>query len=281
MQKLLKLTDEDYGSRLDAVVANHLDANSRNYWSKTINSGQVLVNGKKTKTSYKVKEADKISINLPEIDVKRVEIPIIFENDDVVVIDKPVGMLSHSKGAFNPEFTVADFMKDKFSGKETERSGIVHRLDRTTSGVMICARSDEAAKFLQKQFSTRKVEKTYLAILSHIPDEKEAMIDVPIERNPKMPSTFRAGPNGKSAQTEYSVIKENEDKALVELYPTTGRTHQLRVHMAFMDLAILGDTVYGGAPAPRVMLHAYKLELALPDGKRQVFVSEPPKEFVL
>jgi len=281
MRSLLKLTEEDYGGRLDAVLAKHLNENSRNYWSKHIVGGQVLVNGEKSKTSYKVKTGDKIEVNIPEIDVKHVEIPIIFENNNVVVVDKPVGMLSHSKGAFNPEFTVADFMKDKFQGEQTDRTGIVHRLDRTTSGVMICAKNDEASKFLQKQFSTRKVEKTYLALLSTTPDDKDAMIDVPIERNPKLPSTFRVGPNGKPAQTEFSVLKEKDGKVLVELHPATGRTHQLRVHMAFMDLAIIGDSVYGGAPAKRVMLHAHKLELDLPDGEHREFVSQVPNELQL
>jgi len=281
MQKIIELTEEDYGGRLDAVLANHLSNNSRNYWSKMITGGQVKINGKTSKTSYKVKKDDEIIIELPKTKLTPVEIPIIFENDNVVVVDKPVGMLSHSKGAFNPEFTVADFMKDKYQGEQTERTGIVHRLDRTTSGVMICAKNDEASKFLQKQFSTRKVEKTYLALLSTMPDDQDAMIDVPIERNPKMPSTFRVGPNGKPSQTEFSVLKEKNGKVLVELHPATGRTHQLRVHMAFMDLAIIGDSVYGGAPAERVMLHAYKLELDLPDGEHHEFVSEVPTELQL
>lgn len=281
MRKQLELTGADYGVRIDAVLASHLDGNSRNYWARTINDGQVLVNNKPPKTSYRVKEGDLIVASLPEANIEPIDVPVIFENDDVVVIAKPVGMLSHSKGAFNPEFTVADFMKDKYAGEKNERSGIVHRLDRTTSGVMICAKNAEVATFLQKQFSTRKVAKTYLALLSNTPDDEDAMIDVPIERNPKMPSTFRVGPNGKSAQTEFSVLKQKDGKVLVELHPTTGRTHQLRVHMAFMDLSILGDTIYGGLPAERIMLHAYKLELDLPDGTHQTFESKPPKEFEL
>ncbi len=279
MQKSIELTEEDYGGRLDTFLTKHLDGNSRNYWSKVIASGQALVNGKPSKTSYKVKRGDVIEIDLPDVEVEPVDIPIIFENSEVVVVDKPEGMLTHSKDAFNLEFTVADFVKDKFEGTASERSGIVHRLDRTTSGVMICAKNDKVATFLQKQFSLRKVKKTYLALLSQVPDDKEAMIDVPIERNPKMPSTFRVGPNGKPAQTEFSVLGEKEGRVLVELHPATGRTHQLRVHMAFMDLSILGDAIYGGAPAKRVMLHAHKLELDLPDGSHEAFVSKPPKEF--
>jgi len=281
MKTVLELGEEDYGCRLDAVLARHIDSNSRNYWSKSIVNGRALVNGKSSKTSYKVKEGDKISVDIPETEVEPVEIPVIFENDDVMVIDKPLGMLSHSKGAFNPEFTVADFMKDKYRGEVNERSGIVHRLDRTTSGVMICAKNEEAAKFLQKQFSTRKVRKSYLALLTDMPQAKEAMIDVPIERNPKMPSTFRAGPNGKDAQTEFTVLTSTNVGVLVELRPRTGRTHQLRVHMAFMGLPIIGDEIYGGPQASRVMLHASKLEITLPDSTRQTFEAKTPQEFQL
>ncbi len=281
MQKTIELTEADYGGRLDAVLARHLDGNSRNYWSKVITGGQVRVNGKSPKTSYKVKLGDIVKIDLPDEKIEPIDLPIIFEDASVVVVDKPEGMLSHSKGAFNPEFTVADFMKGKYEGEQTQRSGIVHRLDRTTSGVMICAKNEEAMTFLQKQFSTRRVKKTYLALLSQMPSDKEAMIDVPIERNPKMPSTFRVGPNGKSAQTEFSVLKNEDGKVLVELRPTTGRTHQLRVHMAFLNLSIIGDTVYGGVPAKRVMLHANRLELDLPDGTHRFFESKPPTEFSL
>ncbi len=281
MSEFLKLSDEDKGERLDSVLASHLDGNSRSYWSKVITSGQVLVNNKTSKTSYKVKINDSIAINVVQTDVEPIDIPIIFENDDVVVLDKPVGLLMHSKGAFNPEFTVADFIDTKYSGEQTKRSGIVHRLDRTTSGVVICAKNAKVATFLQKQFSTRKVKKTYLALLSETPATPEAMIDVPIERNPKLPSTFRAGPNGKDSQTEYSVLRTVGTKTLVELRPQTGRTHQLRVHMAFLGLPVIGDTIYGGAPAKRVMLHAKELQINLPDGTQKTFKSKIPKEFEL
>jgi 23S rRNA pseudouridine1911/1915/1917 synthase len=191
-----------------------------------------------------------------------------------------------SKGSFNPEATVASWLRGRITSErakefngESNRAGIVHRLDRTTSGVMICAKNEPAQRWLQKQFSTRNVKKTYIAIVAGHLKEKEAIIDMPIERNPAQPKTFRASNTGKPAMTHYKVLSETPKHSVLELQPTTGRTHQLRVHLRAIGHPIVGDTLYGGEAALRIYLHALELELTLPDHQRKVFSSPLPEEF--
>lgn len=272
--------------RLDIYVVSQLSQVPRTYARRLIDAGKVLVNGKTAKASYHLKPKDKIKINKDDKKVKipKIKIPIIYEDDDCVVIDKPAGLLTHSKGAFIPEATVATWLIDKYKLDNTNnRDGIVHRLDRATSGVMICAKNDEALSWLQKQFSTRKVKKNYIAVIEGELNPPAAVIDMPIGRNPKSPQKFRVDASGKSAVTEYKTLKNlqiNEKVfSVVELKPTTGRTHQLRVHLAHQKHPILGDSFYGGKQANRLYLHAEQLELTLPNKERQVFKSRLPKDF--
>jgi len=155
----------------------------------------------------------------------------------------------------------------------------VHRLDRATSGVMVCAKNQVTLSFLQKQFSDRKVKKTYMAVVKGHMKPAEAIIDMPIERNPKAPSTFRVGPNGKASQTKYTVVESRGDYDVVRLEPMTGRTHQLRVHLTHQKHPIVGDTFYNGEPADRLFLHAFSLEITLPGGEQKTFQAPLPKVF--
>jgi len=203
-----------------------------------------------------------------------------------VVVEKPIGLLTHSKGVFNPEATVASWLHSHLQTELADadtgpnnRAGIVHRLDRATSGLIICAKSATALGWLQKQFSQRRTKKTYIAVVSGVFKLPEAVIDLPIERDPKKPQTFRVGSNGKVATTTYKVLKTDGIHSLVELKPQTGRTHQLRVHMNYLKHPIVGDTLYGGEAADRMFLHARELELTLPNHERKVFVSPLPPEF--
>jgi 23S rRNA pseudouridine1911/1915/1917 synthase len=269
--------------RLDTYVAEKLPEYSRAYVAKLVDQGIARVNGEVvTKGGYKLKHTDEIEIDhlryAPQ-PVPNIELEVIYEDDDCVVINKPAGVLSHSKGEHNPEATVASWLRSRTSNMSGERAGIVHRLDRATSGVMICAKNKEASSWLQKQFAVRKVKKTYVAIIQGSLDPAQAMIDMPIERNPKKPQTFRVGSNGKPSQTEYRIIKSNAEYSLVELKPTTGRTHQLRVHMEKLGHPIVGDTLYAGQTANRMYLHAKTLEITLPNHKRAIFEAKVPKEF--
>jgi 23S rRNA pseudouridine1911/1915/1917 synthase len=271
--------------RLDQYVIRQMPALSRGYASRLINEGKVTVNGEpQFKAGYKIRQSDKINIDYDEtkeLTIEDIELPVIYEDDDCVVIDKPVGLLTHSKGPFNSEPTVESWLRShlKTRAMAGERAGIVHRLDRATSGVLIVAKTPVALGWLQKQFSTRKVKKTYLAIIEGSLAEEQAIIDMPIERNPKKPQTFRVGSNGKSAVTEYKVLKTGDIYSLLELKPTTGRTHQLRVHLEHLGHPILGDTFYGGKAADRLFLHAKSLEITLPNKERKVFESTSPPGF--
>ena len=268
--------------RLDIYLSTKFDTTiSRNLWQKYIKAGYVSVNNKVATTpKFEVDETDEIALNLPEKEQMDVDLPILYEDDDVIVVNKPSGLLTHAKGGLSDEPTVAEIIRQKTSfATDTDRPGIVHRLDRDTSGLLIIAKNSESAAHLQRQFAERTAKKTYVAITDGKPKLNAAKIDLPIGRNPSAPSTFRIDPNGKPAQTTYHVLAENDTQSLVELKPTTGRTHQLRVHLAHLNAPILGDRVYGKSSDCRMMLHAQKIEIILPSGERKVFEAAIPDEF--
>lgn len=268
--------------RLDIYLSTKFDTTiSRSLWQKYIKAGYVSVNNKVATTpKFEVDETDEIALNLPEKEQTDVDLPILYEDDDVIVVNKPSGLLTHAKGGLSDEPTVAEIIRPKTSfATDTDRPGIVHRLDRDTSGLLIIAKNPESAAHLQRQFAERTAKKTYIAITDGKPKLNAAKIDLPIGRNPSAPSTFRIDPNGKPAQTTYRVLAENDTQSLVELKPTTGRTHQLRVHLAHLNAPILGDRVYGKSSDYRMMLHARKLEITLPSGERKVFEAAIPDEF--
>lgn len=270
--------------RLDQKVVELIPELSRGFAAKLVDEGKVTVNGAvQTKAGYKLREGDEVKVDYDVSElaqIPEIEPDVLYEDDDCVVIYKPVGVLSHSKGAFNPEATVATWLRSRLKGLSGERGGIVHRLDRATSGVMICAKTPEALSWLQKQFATRNVKKTYAAVIKGHLTPEEAIIDMPIERNPKAPATFRVGVQGKHATTAYTTVASNENYSLLELRPETGRTHQLRVHLSHFHHPIVGDVLYGGEAAERLYLHAEILELTLlKDHERKVFTAPIPPEF--
>lgn len=267
--------------RLDTLLAEKYPETSRSTWQKHIKAGHISVNGTvRTSPKHDVTETDNVVVAIPDqTDFAAHELPILYLDDNVIVVNKPAGILTHSKGALNDEFTVADFFRRYTTvGLETDRPGIVHRLDRDTSGVIIGARNPETAHLLQKQFADRKTKKTYVAIASGLLKNHAAKIDLPIGRNPSAPSTFRIDAKGKPAVTNYTVLASNDTQSLVELRPVTGRTHQLRVHLQYLGAPILGDRVYGKA-ADRLYLHAYQLEITIPSGDRHTFTAAVPPAF--
>lgn len=268
--------------RLDVELAERYPDTSRSTWQKHVKAGHVKVNGEVADSpKFEVTENDVIAIDTPaQTDFSGESLPIVYIDDNVIVINKPVGALTHAKGALNDEFTVAEFFRRYTSyNLDSNRPGIIHRLDRDTSGIMIGARNDETATLLQKQFADRKAKKEYVAIVSGHVAENTALIDLPIGRNPTAPSTFRVDAGGKSAQTVYEVVKTNDTVSMLSLKPKTGRTHQLRVHMQYLNVPIVGDRIYGGIPADRLYLHAASLEITLPGGERKTFTAAVPQEF--
>lgn len=255
--------------RLDILMKEVYKSYNRSTLQKFIESGFVTVDGKLVlKPNAKFPRGVKFDLKVPEV-VKNTDLKpeIIYEDENVLVVNKPAGLLSEFKGEYCPEATLADY------------GLIVHRLDRDTSGVIILAKNEEVQSFLRRQFQERKTHKTYFAVISGRPKLDEARIDLPMMRDLKRPTTFRVDPNGKPAETFYRVLKTDGVHSLVELKPTTGRTHQLRVHMKYLGHPILGDPVYGEEKADRLYLHAGALEITLPGGVRKVFEVPMPESF--
>lgn len=263
---------EDNKQRLDHILVERHPEYNRSSLQNFIKSGFVRVNGNLAKKpNEKVSPDSTIELNVPARSKDLPDIPIIYEDDHVIVLNKPAGLLSMAKGEYCPEPTLEDY------------GLLVHRLDRDTSGVVILAKDPATQKTLRKQFQDRKTHKTYVAIVDGTPKLPAAMIDLPIARNLKRPTTFQVDQNGKPSQTAYRTLESINNKSLLELKPTTGRTHQLRVHLKYLGTPILGDPVYGeGKSAPRLMLHARDLEITIPGengGIRQTFHADIPEEF--
>lgn len=284
--------------RLDKFLAEEYPDTSRAIFQKLIDSKRVEINGAKAKNARQnVDETDDVKVFFPHTLTFADEIAefarnVIYEDENVVVVNKPAGILTHMKGGLADEFTVSDFVKSRIKTDDdvfskSNRPGIVHRLDRATSGVLIATKNPETMSFLARQFADRKTHKTYLALVDKAPKLDAARIDLPIGRDPKTPSQFRVDPNGKPAITDYKTLEIfDDDSALVELKPLTGRTHQLRVHLSHINAPIVGDTVYGsGKIGSRMFLHAAELEITIPkiddrtENQRKIFRADLPDDF--
>ena len=256
--------------RLDIALLNFYPY-TRGELQKFIKLGLVKVNGKvQTIASTPVAEEDELILEEPKTTTERP--PVIYEDDNVIIFNKPAGMLSMKKGAYLPETSIDDFGE------------LAHRLDRDTSGVIAVAKNPETKGFLQKQFQERHAHKIYYAIVEGEPKQSHAIISVPLTRNLKYPTTFIPGPDGREAITEYKVLESKNGLSLIELKPKTGRTHQLRIHMNYIGCPILGDKVYNpkGRKADRMYLHAASLEITIPGkphNERKIFKADLPAEF--
>lgn len=272
--------------RLDVVLAKAYPDLSRSTIQKYIKAGASEVDGVvQTAPKALVHPTSKVVLNIPKVsEHKEKTLPILYEDKNVLVINKPAGVLTHSKGALNDEFTVETFLSRYYDSSLTgDRPGIVHRLDRDTSGVIIGAKNANAAKLLRRQFAERKAKKTYHAVLDGQPKETKAVLELPIARNMNKPSTFKVDAQGKPATTQYEVISIlPNQQTLVKFTPITGRTHQLRVHSQYLNTPIVGDIVYGKKKRKeheRMLLHASELEVTIPGGVRKKFKAPLPKQF--
>ncbi len=277
----ITVTEELVGKRTDKLIADYFPSYPRAALHKLFKSDDVTLNEKPTKPGIKVRLGDSIRIDLSplEIKIEDIDLPIIYEDEDVLVVNKPAGVISHARGRYFDEPSVASFVRQKVAELTGERSGIVHRLDRATSGVMVCAKNPEALSWLQRQFSDRRVQKTYMAIVVGSMPTQEGRIDMPIARNTAKPVTFQVDPSGKDSVTNFKVVSCHNNYTLLELKPVTGRTHQLRVHLSHLKHPIVGDGLYNGETAERLMLHAYSLVIALPSKELVTFIAPIPEEF--
>ena len=267
--------------RADVLLANSYPEYSRAALAKLFDMQKITKNLQPIKAGDKIQPNTEIVADINELAKKAnvIPLPILYEDENVIVINKPTGIISHARGRYWDEASVASFIRDKTSGFSGERGGIVHRLDRATSGVMICAKNQSTLSMLQKQFSERKVHKTYMAIITGMLQPQDGVIDVPLARSTTEPNTFVPNKEGKRAQTEYHTIKTSGIYSQILLKPLTGRTHQLRVHLQYMKHPIVGDTLYKGEAADRLYLHATSLEITIPGKERKTFVAPLPTEF--
>ena len=279
--------------RLDKVVSNLEQNMSRETIQRMIKTGKILVNNKQEKASFKTTVGDLITLEeeIPEeIELKPQEMPldIIYEDDDMLVINKEKGIVVHP-GNGNPDGTLANAVMAKCKGSLSGiggkiRPGIVHRIDKDTSGLIIVAKNDTAHINLSKQIQDRKVKKTYIALVRGVIKENEATINMPIGRSSKDRKKMAVTKDGKEAITHIKVLKRYNGFTLLEVKIETGRTHQIRVHLSEIGYPIVGDEVYSNGKNPfgvkGQMLHAEKLELKHPrTGKDLTFEAPVPKYF--
>ena len=292
-QKLL-ITNSDYiGLRLDKVLVLELKDCSREFIMRLIDEGEVLVNDKKAKNSYRVKENDEITINIPEaknLDATPQDIPldIVYEDDDIIVINKPRDLVVHPSNGHEDGTLVNALLAHctNLSGiNGVKRPGIVHRIDKDTTGLLVVAKNDYAHEFLAKQLEDHTLHREYIALVKGVIKEDDGKIIAPIGRDKynrqKMAVDVK---NGKPAVTYFHVLKRFNQYTLISCVLETGRTHQIRVHMNYIGYPIEGDPVYG--PKSHLLfdkgqlLHAEKLILIHPKTKKKMTFSAPlPKDF--
>jgi 23S rRNA pseudouridine1911/1915/1917 synthase len=288
----LTIPRENAGQRLDRALAQLLPAFSRARLQTLIRDRFVTVNGKLPRARDLVRTGDIVEMREPEIEKieaqpETMQLDVLFEDDDLLVLNKPAGLVVHP-GAGNQKGTLVNALLahcqnlSGIGGKE--RPGIVHRLDKETSGALVIAKNDQTHRDLSKQFAERTTGKIYLALVAGTPRQKSGIIDAPIARHPvhrqRMSIARRAG---RSAKTEYRVLKSSGDVSLVECTLHTGRTHQIRVHLHHLGHPVLGDKLYAGKRGgafPRQMLHAWKLSFRHPRTDQPLTFTAPiPNDF--
>lgn len=300
MEKIFTIGKNETGTRLDKFLKDKFPDMSRGSLQKFIQSGFISVNGKPTpKTSYLLKTDDKIIVlefpQSPELSNQpdaSISLNIVYENNDIIVIDKPAGLVVHPSDS-TPKGTLVNALMAKYPeiknvGEDPLRPGIVHRLDKDTSGLIVAAKNNPAFQFLKNQFQNRDAAKKYIALVSGKIKEQRGIISASIGRFKTKQIIVDSAKKGQEikksrpAITEYEVIKYINNYTLVSAMPKTGRMHQLRVHFAYIGHPIIGDQKYGHKKERgllnRQFLHASELTLKLPDGKIKTFTSELPKD---
>lgn len=288
---IIDVPDEETGERIDSFLSGKTDF-TRTRIQQLIKDRNITVNGKPTKSSYKIEENDEIAIEVPEVETteikpENIKIDIVYEDSDIAVINKQAGLVVHpAHGHYSGTLVNALLYHIKdLSGINGEiRPGIVHRLDKDTSGLIVIAKNDKVHTALTEMFQEKKIRKTYLAILKGKLNKSEGKIVTQIGRDKndrKKMTVIDDAAKGKNAITNYRVISQNNLFTLVKVSIETGRTHQIRVHMRHLGYPILGDSVYGRKDnEKRQMLHAYKLEFLHPvTGRQMEFIGEIPEDF--
>lgn len=278
-ERLVHISAPSNGGRLDHVLVEALGDLSRSRIQRLIRQGEVQVNGQPIlKTGFKLEGGEQIEIRIPPpapstLTPEPIPLDVIYEDSNLIVVDKPPGMVVHPSAGHESGTMVHAVLAhapDLQGVGEVRRPGVVHRLDKDTSGLILFAKNDAAQQALQEQFKDRTVKKTYLALVDGHPPTPTGRIETEIgrdEKNRKRMAVVQDG-KGRAAVTLYKTLEQFEGHTLVEVHPLTGRTHQIRVHLAFLGCPVSGDRVYGhrrrSLPVERQMLHASQIEIVLP-----------------
>ncbi|HET7479726.1 MAG TPA: RluA family pseudouridine synthase [Rubrobacteraceae bacterium] len=269
------------GGRLDLLVAQRLGI-SRSAVQRLISSGSLRVDGEETSPSHKARAGEKIEVHIPDEDLaaENIAVPIVFEDEHLIVVDKPAGLVVHP-GAGNPSGTLVNALLDRgiAGGEDPQRPGIVHRLDRDTSGLMVVAKGEPAYTELVRQLSERRVRRIYRAIVVGEGLPPKGTVDSPVGRNPDNPTLMAAG-IGKQAVSHFEVLRQAAGHSMLRVRLETGRTHQIRVHLSAIGYPVYADPLYGEAvPVHRLWLHAGRLAFTHPaTGEPLEFVAEIPDD---
>ena len=276
------------GTRLDVLLSRD-GTLSRSRAAELIRQGAVAVNGKpELKPACKPDPGAEIRLEMPDVRPAAVEaqdipLTVLYQDSHLAVVIKPCGMVVHP-AAGNPDGTLVNallYHLDSLSGIGGEmRPGIVHRLDKDTSGLLLVAKDDATHAALSRDLSERKMEKHYYAVVAGVMKEPSGVIDAPIGRSPSDRKKMAVVPDGRAARTEWRVVRQESDRALLDIHLITGRTHQIRVHMSSIHHPVLGDPLYGhkGMPkAPRLMLHAFSLSFTHPATGERMTSTAPPE----
>ena len=287
----LEWTVQEDGERLDRFLAARVEGYSRSALQKLIGDELVLVNGVPVKAGYKLSQGDLVSAYLPPLEIppspkpQLMDLDVIYEDQDLLVINKPAGMVVHpAPGHLSGTLVNALLARyPELAGEGSERPGIVHRLDRDTSGLILVAKHPAAKAHLQAQFKRRQVDKTYLALLHGVLEPVQGIVEAPIGRDPRNRKRMAVVTEGRPARTGYRVRQHYPEHTLVEATLETGRTHQIRVHFAAIGYPVAGDTVYGRRHSAlglcRHFLHAWRLAVALPSsGQERSFLAPLPHD---
>jgi 23S rRNA pseudouridine1911/1915/1917 synthase len=286
--KTVDLIADRGGERLDVFVARRLPELSRSHAHRLISEGLVSADGRQLKPSDRLVAGANVSVTIPppapagDLVAEHIPVTVIFQDFDLMVVDKPPGLTVHP-AAGHPSGTLVNALlaitPDLKGISGTLRPGIVHRLDKDTSGLIVVAKNDRAMRGLQRQLKDREMHKTYLALVHGVPKPAQGVIEAPIGRHPKNRKKMAVVANGRESETRYRVREEiaGGKYALLEVEPVTGRTHQIRVHMAAIGHPIVADAVYGKRSdvLGRQFLHAWKLAFAMPLGGREVEFESP------
>ena len=270
IELMIEADSEQVGRRIDQVLADTFPELSRTEIQHEIRSGKVTVSGERVcRPSYRVRGGNCIQWEIPNKPILSpcsIPLSILYEDSDLIVIDKPSGLVVHP-GAGTTETTLVEGLlidRELPVSDDPARPGIVHRLDKETSGVIAVAKTLETLESLKRQFLDRSTKKHYIAVVDGAFQETEGLIDAPIGRNPAMPQRMSIQASGRPAQTEFNVLSEFGDSSLLWVRPRSGRTHQIRVHLRYIGHSVLGDEKYGGKAADRLMLHAWRLVIQHP-----------------